>query len=50
MTDSKTLSLELLLLNDLLHMRAIDDNLYAMAVQKIQISCRNVESGNQATA
>ena len=50
--ENTALSIEFLMLNDLLRMKAIDEHLYAMAVQKIQgiTTNRSGESGTLATA
>lgn len=44
MTENTNLSLQLLLLNDLLHNKIIDKNIYDEAVQKL----RNIKKKKQA--
>jgi len=50
--ENTALSIELLMLNDLLRMKAIDEHLYSMAAQKIQSNDarRSGEAASLATA
>ena len=47
---TNTLSIELLMLNDLLSMQAVDEEIYAMAAQKIRDGDRSADHTVMATA